>query len=404
MNEQDSALLSRSKAAAEAKIEESAAALHELSNDIWTHPELNYEEHHAHASLTDFLERDGFEVTRNFHLDTAFKATYGTDGGVHVCVICEYDALPDIDHACGHPLIAESGAAAGLGIKAALELPDAPKGRVTVMGTPAEEGGGGKIKLINAGAFQGIDVAMMVHPFPRNVSRPVILARTIMDITFTGRAAHASSCPWEGVNALDAAVLCYANISAMRQQLKPEWRVHGTIVKAGKCASIIPEESQMTFYLRTVESIDMPTLKEKIGGCAKGAASATGCKVEFTFGGDYANLATNEALASVYERQLSELSVDYATSEVTFSTDMGDVSYVVPSIHPLYYIGTDAANHSREFNTATGADAAQKPTLAQAKAVAFTCLDLMQPGNRHLLDKVKKEFNDKVKPLNDAQS
>ncbi|XP_011662898.2 peptidase M20 domain-containing protein 2 [Strongylocentrotus purpuratus] len=398
MSNQDSALLRRSKDAAGAKIDESAAALHELSNDIWTHPELNFEERHAHASLTDFLEREGFEVTKNFHLETAFKATYGTDGGVHVCVICEYDALPEIDHACGHPLIAESGAAAGLGIKAALELADAPKGRVTVMGTPAEEGGGGKIKMIETGAFQGIDVAMMVHPYPRNVSRPVILACTTMEITFTGRAAHASSCPWEGVNALDAAILCYQNISVMRQQLKPEWRVHGTIMKAGDTPSIIPEESQMSFYLRTVDSVDMPTLKEKIGGCAKGAATATGCEVKYSFGGDYANLVTNDTLASVYERQLTDLSVDYSTSEVTFSTDMGDVSYVVPSIHPLFYIGTEAANHSREFNTATGADEAQKPTLAQAKAMAFTGLELMQPGNSHLLDKIKKEFNNKVAP------
>eukprot|EP00057_Strongylocentrotus_purpuratus_P008424 XP_011662898.1 PREDICTED: peptidase M20 domain-containing protein 2 [Strongylocentrotus purpuratus] len=398
MSDQDSALLRRSKDAAGAKIDESAAALHELSNDIWTHPELNFEERHAHASLTDFLEREGFEVTKNFHLETAFKATYGTDGGVHVCVICEYDALPEIDHACGHPLIAESGAAAGLGIKAALELADAPKGRVTVMGTPAEEGGGGKIKMIETGAFQGIDVAMMVHPYPRNVSRPVILACTTMEITFTGRAAHASSCPWEGVNALDAAILCYQNISVMRQQLKPEWRVHGTIMKAGDTPSIIPEESQMSFYLRTVDSVDMPTLKEKIGGCAKGAATATGCEVKYSFGGDYANLVTNDTLASVYERQLTDLSVDYSTSEVTFSTDMGDVSCVVPSIHPLFYIGTEAANHSREFNTATGADEAQKPTLAQAKAMAFTGLELMQPGNSHLLDKIKKEFNDKVAP------
>lgn len=398
MSNQDSALLRRSKDAAGAKIDESAASLHELSNDIWTHPELNFEERHAHASLTDFLEREGFEVTKNFHLETAFKATYGTDGGVHVCVICEYDALPEIDHACGHPLIAESGAAAGLGIKAALELADAPKGRVTVMGTPAEEGGGGKIKMIKTGAFEGIDVAMMVHPYPRNVSRPVILACTTMDITFTGRAAHASSCPWEGVNALDAAIMCYQNISVMRQQLKPEWRVHGTIMKAGDTPSIIPEESQMSFYLRTVDSVDMPTLKEKIGGCAKGAATATGCQVNYSFGGDYANLVTNETLASVYERQLTDLSVDYSTSEVTFSTDMGDVSYVVPSIHPLFYIGTEAANHSREFNTATGSDEAQKPTLAQAKAMAFTGLELMQPGNSHLLDKIKKEFNDKVAP------
>eukprot|EP00057_Strongylocentrotus_purpuratus_P032947 XP_789480.3 PREDICTED: peptidase M20 domain-containing protein 2 [Strongylocentrotus purpuratus] len=398
MSDQDNALLRRSKDAAGAKIDESAAALHELSKDIWTHPELNFEEHHCHASLTDFLEREGFEVTRNFHLETAFKATYGTDGGVHVCVICEYDALPEIDHACGHPLIAESGAGAGLGLKAALELAGAPKGRVTVMGTPAEEGGGGKIKMIEAGAFKGIDVALMVHPYPRNVSRPVILSCTTMDITFTGLASHASSCPWEGVNALDAAVMCYQNISVMRQQLKPEWRVHGIIMKVGDILSIIPEECQMSFYLRTVDSVDMPTLKEKIGACAKGAATATGCEVKYSFGSDYANLVPNDTLASVYERQLTDLSIDYSTSEVTFSTDMGDVSYVVPSIHPLFFIGTEAANHSREFNTATGADEAQKPTLAQAKAMAFTGLELMQPGNSHLLDKIKKEFNDKVAP------
>ncbi|XP_041473311.1 peptidase M20 domain-containing protein 2-like [Lytechinus variegatus] len=385
-------LWSKTREAAKTKIDDSAEALNELSQQIWSHPELNFEEHKSHKFLTDFFEKEGFEVTRNYHLETAFKATYGSDAGVHVCVICEYDALPEIGHACGHNLIAECGAGAGLGIKAALEREETPIGRVTVLGTPAEEAGGGKIDLINAGAFEGIDIAMMAHPFPNNVSRPMIIAVARMIISYSGVASHASTCPWEGVNALDAAVMCYNNISVMRQQLKPEWRVHGIFSKGGAKPNIIPEEAELTYYLRAPTQEELSQLKKKIVGCTEGAAVATGCKCSVTDLRGYANLITNPTMASIYEKEAGDMGVVFDKEGGSGSTDMGDVSYVVPSIHPFYYMGTTAANHSRPFTAAAGAPEAQAPTLIQAKSMALTALEIMKPGNEDVLASVKKDF------------
>ena len=217
-----------------------------LSGDIWENPELSFEEFKAHELLTDYLEKESFAVERSYTgIKTAFRATFGS-GRPNVCVICEYDALPDIGHACGHNLIAEAGVAAGLGIKAAMEsCQGGIKGWVTVLGTPAEEGGGGKILLIENGAFEDVDVAMMVHPAPLNFVSAPFLASCTYQITYTGKPAHAAAFPWEGVNALDAAVIAYNSISALRQQMKPDWRVHGVITGGRGRSNIIPDKAVM---------------------------------------------------------------------------------------------------------------------------------------------------------------
>eukprot|EP00057_Strongylocentrotus_purpuratus_P032867 XP_789189.2 PREDICTED: peptidase M20 domain-containing protein 2 [Strongylocentrotus purpuratus] len=390
--EATSDMWSKRREAVKTKIDESASTLNDLSQDIWSHPELAFEERYAHKVLTDFFEKEGFEVTRNYHLETAFKATYGTDGGVHVCVICEYDALPEIGHACGHNLIAECGAAAGLGIKAALEFGGTPIGRVTVLGTPAEEGGGGKIDLINAGAFEGMDIAMMAHPYPNNLSRPMMIAVDRVTISYKGLAAHASTAPWEGVNALDAAVMCYNSISVMRQQLKPEWRVHGIFSNGGAKPNIIPEEAELFYYMRAPTQEALSQVKKKVVGCAQGAAVATGCECIVKDLRGYANVVTNPTMATIYEKEATQMGVVLDDHGGSGSTDMGDVSYVVPSIHPMYYMGTVAANHSRPFTAAAGAAAAQPPTLIQAKSLALTALEVMKPGNEEVLANIKKDF------------
>ena len=213
--------------------------LYELSSEIWRNPELGFKEYKAHELLTSFLEKKGFAVEHSFTgIETAFRATFGS-GRPNVCVICEYDALPEIGHACGHNLIAEAGVAAGLGLKTALESKNASKGRVTVLGTPAEEGGGGKVYLIENGAFEDVDIAMMVHPAPYTVLMPTFSAIGEFKITFTGKASHAAAFPWEGVNALDAAVLAYNSISVLRQQMKPTWCVHGIITNGGAKPNIM---------------------------------------------------------------------------------------------------------------------------------------------------------------------
>ena len=215
-------MVSQWKEIVSAAVDYNKEELEELSVRTWSNPELAEEEYQAHELLTTYLEKNGFAVERSYTgIKTAFKATF-VSGRPNVCVISEYDALPEIGHACGHNLIAEAGVAAGLGLKKALETSQGSiKGTVTVLGTPAEEGAGGKAILIKNGAFKDIDVAMMVYPFPDTLIRPIYNAVKALDFNYTGKAAHAAAYPWEGVNALDAAVLAYNSVSVLRQQMKP---------------------------------------------------------------------------------------------------------------------------------------------------------------------------------------
>nr|XP_002733245.1 PREDICTED: peptidase M20 domain-containing protein 2-like [Saccoglossus kowalevskii] len=380
-------------------IDAASKDLHELSMDIWNNPELNFEEHHAHKVLTNFLDKTGFQVQRHYKLDTAFRATYdtGNTDGFNVCLISEYDALPDIGHACGHNLIAEVGVGAGLGAKAALEAGGHKVGKLIVLGTPAEEGGGGKINLIEAGAFKDIDVAMMAHPTDRqnNIPTPKQMAMIQMDITYTGKASHAAYAPWEGINALDAAVMFYQNMSVMRQQLKPTWRTHGIISNGGAKPNIISEKSELVYYLRTPSNAELPALQEKAIQCAKGAAQATGCNVEYSFSQHYANVIHNATLIDYYRKNAESLGMKLFTPEQcdkasAGSTDMGNVTHVVPGFHPKFGIGSEATTHSRGFTVTTGTPEAQIPTLTQAKVLAMTALDVFfQDG---AMDKIQADF------------
>ena len=217
-----------------------------------------------------------------------------------MCVICEYDALPEIGHACGHNLIAEAGVAAGLGLKAALESSNAPKGRLTVMGTPAEEGGGGKIKLIKNGAFKDVDIAMMVHPAPYSILKTQFIACLELKVTYTGKAAHAAAFPWEGVNALDAAVMAYNSISVLRQQMKPDHSVHGVITNGGAKPNIIPEKASMEYYIRAPTRNEVYAFAEKIRACFEAAASATGCQLDIEESSSFFDMQSNNTLAKSY--------------------------------------------------------------------------------------------------------
>ncbi|XP_022092531.1 peptidase M20 domain-containing protein 2-like isoform X2 [Acanthaster planci] len=388
---------------AKAKIDASASNLNALSQEIWSHPELNFNEHHAHEVLTDFLEKEGFNVERHFVLETAFRATFGSDNaGPNICVICEYDALPDIGHACGHNLIAECGVAAGLGIKAALEASGNKYGKVTVLGTPAEEGGGGKRLLIKANAFTGIAVAMMAHPYRYNVPRPIALSMTTVIIKFQGKASHASAAPWDGNNALDAAVMCYQAISNMRQQIKPTCRVHGIFTNGGAAPNIIPEEAELTYYLRAIDEGELSVLKRKVRACAEGAAKAAECQGTVEDGTTHSRLLTNDILATLYEKHAVELGLEPKNGQpnrALVATDFGDTSRVVPSISPMYSIAANCPQTLDEFKVIAGSPEAQGPTLIQAKALAMTAIELMQPSGQDTLKKIQKEFKDTVSKL-----
>ena len=386
------------KAKSVKEIEKHSQDLKKVSVEIWSNPELNYNEHKAHAVLTNFLEGKGFNVERSYlGIQTAFRATFGDSTGPTICVICEYDALPEIGHACGHNLIAEAGIAAALGIKAALELHGAPKGLLTIMGTPAEEGGGGKIKLIEKGAFENIDVAMMVHPSPINMVRCEMLALVSLEVTFHGKAAHAAAFPWEGVNALDAAVMAYNNISVLRQQMKPTWRVHGIISNGGAKPNIIPELTKMEYYLRAQTRAEVKDLYAKVVACYESAAKATGCTFEVNEAVFYEDVVSNPTLSELYETNSTSLGVIYGhlVDLPCGSTDMGNVSYVVPSIHPLYKIGDGSqVNHTREFTAITNTPEAHQNTLTAAKAMSMTAVDLLT--NPTVLGQIKKEFSTSI--------
>src|SRR5690242_16953312 len=253
--------------------------LESLSRRIHDHPELAYQEVQACGWLSEYLAGHGFKVERGVAgVETAFRATLETGAGPTIAILCEYDALPAIGHACGHNVIATSGAGAGAALAAMREA--LPAGRIQVIGTPAEEGGGGKVRLINGGVFQRVDAAMMIHGFDRWILHQDLLGIVRVGFEFTGKAAHASADPWEGVNALDAVIQTFNNVSMLRQQIRPEARIHGIVTQGGAAANIIPEFASAIFYVRAPELEYVWALQKRLIACAEGAAQATGCTVK----------------------------------------------------------------------------------------------------------------------------
>ena len=320
-------------------------------------------------------------------------------GVPNVCVICEYDALPEIGHACGHNLIAEAGVAAGIGVKAYLESTGTTAGTVTVIGTPAEEGGGGKAYLIEKGGFDGVDVAMMVHPAPSEIVIGFTTAISSFEVEFTGKAAHAAAFPWEGINALDAVVLAYNNVSVLRQQMKPTWRVHSVITNGGTKPNIIPEKASLYYYIRAPSVAELKQLKEKVVACFEAAATATRCTVEIKDDPiTFYDVCSNQILAKLYAANLEKLGIKNFVyeQECPWSTDMGNVSYVVPSLHPNYAIGSGKeVNHTREFTAITNTAEAHDKTLVIATALANTCIDVLK-GGESLVKEIKEAFDKQV--------
>lgn len=280
------------------RIDALAGGLLDVSHDIHAHPELNYEEHHAHAVLTDFLEAQGIAPERSaYGLATAFDSRVGSDGP-QVAVLCEYDALPGVGHACGHNIIAAAGLGAGI---AAASVAEQLGGTVRIMGTPAEEGGGGKVRMARAGAFEGVAAAMMVHPADADLLNMNCLAIQQLLVDFHGKAAHAAAAPWEGRNALDAAVLGYMNVSALRQHIKPNERVHGVFTKGGDKPNIVPAEAAMDWYIRSGSLDSLEPLKERVFACLDAAALACGCTMHHEWAGEtYADMIDNGPMVASY--------------------------------------------------------------------------------------------------------
>ncbi len=385
-------------AAVLAAAERLAPELDALSRRIHAHPEVGFREVRASAWLAEYLERHGYRVEREAGgVATAFRATAaGEAGGPTVALLAEYDALPGVGHGCGHNLIA--AAAVGAAALLAAVHDRRPPGRVQVIGTPAEEGGGGKVALLRADVFAGVDAALMIHPLSRTRIHEPLLGRSKLTVEFFGKPAHAAAYPDEGVNALDALVLHLQGISALRQQLRPQARVHGIVTHGGDAPNIIPEHAAGVFYVRALDPRYLREVVRRFEACADGAARATGTRVQVAAEPFlYEPLRQSRALAERFRRHLAAAGVEEdppAARPPLASSDVGNVSQVLPTIHPWIGIlppgAPDIPIHTREFREAAATDHAHQRMRAAASALALTALDVLEEPA--LLAAAREEF------------
>jgi len=366
----------------------------EISRTIHGNPELGLKEYKSSELLAGELEKHGFVVERKVAgMDTAFKATFkGKQGGPTIALLAEYDALPEIGHACGHNLIATIALGAGLALS---RIMSRLKGDVVVLGTPDEEGSGGKVTMMESGLLEDIDAAMIVHPSSKTQVIADILAISSVEIRFKGKAAHASSSPDKGINALDAVIQTFNGINALRQHVRSDVRVHGIITDGGKRPNIVPETAAAFFFVRAADRKYKEKILRRVKKCAQGAAAATGARLEFIVRPRALDdMKNNMTMAKLFEKNLKVLGEKVRAPDPKAgkgSTDMGNVSYVLPSIHPSIAIGPrKLAGHSREFAVASVSERGHEAMLVAAKAMALTSVDLFT--DEALMKKVKREF------------
>lgn len=379
------------KARARDAVDAAAPELIRISREIHAHPELAFNEHHAYAQLVPFVQAQGFDVReRAYGMETAFRGEWGR-GPVAIAICAEYDALPGIGHACGHNLIGTAGVGAALALKAALDPGDA---RVVILGTPAEEGQGGKIVMVRNGCFDDIDVAMMAHAAPADIADAPMFGVAHVDVEYRGKAVHASVFPEQGVNALDALVTAYQAIAQLRQHIRRDARIHGIIKHGGDAANVVPEYTMGTFYVRALKPWYLEQLKVRVRQCFEAGALATGCELSMDWheSEEYAPMKTNRPMADTYRRNGEDAGMQFIELRdlSTGSSDMGNVSQAVPSIHPNFSVGAPVFTHSQAFTAAAITDAAHEGMLRAAKAMAMTGVDIaLEPG---LIDRIKADF------------
>ncbi|MBO0897204.1 M20 family metallopeptidase [Arthrobacter sunyaminii] len=384
-------------AAVEAQVDALAADLNDVVHTLHGDPETAYEEHRSAAFLVDLLRRHGIKAELGAHgLPTAVRAEIGTAGSAAeeagadrapaIAILSEYDALPEVGHACGHNVIAATGAGAFIALAKTLEEnPEAFPGRVVFLGTPAEEGHSGKEVMARNGAFDDVDAAVMVHPYAMDLAEQVWLGRRLLTVTFSGVAAHASAQPFMGRNAMDAAALAYSAIGLLRQQLPPVDRVHAIITEGGRRPSVIPEKAVLKLYARSKYPETLKDLSARLEDVARGAALMTGTGVTIDWDEHPPSLPvrTNSALTGRWvsaqqRRGRSPLPAGVVSETIAASTDFGNVSYRIPGIHPLIGIApVDVALHTRAFAEAAGSPAAESGALDGAAGLALTALDYL---------------------------
>ncbi|MFC5997898.1 amidohydrolase [Quadrisphaera sp. GCM10027208] len=358
-----------------------------LSHAIAADPELAHEEHRAMDRCAGVLEQAGIEVERGaYGLPTAFAARFGS-GDTHVVLCAEYDALPEVGHACGHNVIAAAAVGAGLVLA---PLAEAAGLRVTVLGTPAEERFGGKVDLLDAGAFDDADAALMVHPTPYDEYGPRSLGIEEWQVVYTGRASHASAAPEQGRNALDGLVAGYQAVAMLRQHLRPQQQVHGIITHGGDAPNVVPERTEGLFYLRARTPDDLADLRERVRACLQGAATATGTSVEITpVGHTYLPLRPHAGLVGAFTDACAALGRPYTPDPqgdgLGGSTDFGNVSQRLPGLHAYVAVHSwPAVNHQHEFAAHCVTPQADETLLQSAGALALTALAVAgDPGVLH---------------------
>jgi amidohydrolase len=367
--------------AIDAAVDHERAALAKLSHDIHRNPELRFEEHKAAGWIVELLRARGFEVEHGLAgMSTAVRARKGNANGPRVAILGEYDALPDIGHACGHNLIAASAVGAFL---AAASVVERSGGEVVFLGTPAEEGGGGKIKMIQAGCFEGLAAAMMFHPFDRDILAHPALASVWLAMTFRGVPAHAAAAPHDGKGALTACLDTFRLIDGQRVHFREGVRVHGYVTNGGQAVNIIPELAACEFSVRARDVAELTRVRAIVERCAAGAALASDVRVDIVVREGYRDMRNNMAMARRFGAHLETAGGRKAAETDSRvgagSTDMGNVSHVVPSIHPYLAIvdENEALCHQHRFAAAAGSDRGLETAYEAAKAMARTAVELL---------------------------
>lgn len=370
------------KAGAHERLRKAENKMLSLSHRIHANPELGFEEEKACGWLCDELTDAGFDVKRGVcDLPTAFTARAG-NGPLHIAICAEYDSLPEIGHACGHNMIAAMSVGAGI---AAAQVANDVGLTVSVIGTPAEEVGNasGKVVLLERGAFSGMHAAMMVHPAPVEMLEAHLIAASMFDVHYTGKEAHASAFPEMGINAADALTVAQTSIGLLRQHLRQTDRVHGITTHGGDAPNVVPAHTSARYLVRGEDLAQLEEVRAKVYRCFEAGALATGCKLEIR-GGDkpYADVRYDHEMSLIYKRNAEAAGRKFpelppALSRLAASTDMGNISYAIPSIHPMIGINSlPAGNHQPEFTAHCVTTEADKAVIEGALAMAWTAIDM----------------------------
>lgn len=382
-------------------IDEKKEVLCGISDFLYRNPEIGYKEKLACGKLTSFLENEGFNVEIGVAgVATAFTALYDSGKpGASIGFLCEYDALPEIGHGCGHNIIAAIGVGAGAGLKSVI---DETGGKVLVFGTPAEETGGGKSEMDEAGLFDGIDFAMMMHPNAVTVESGTSLAMDAWQFEYFGKAAHAAGCPEEGISALDAVIHLFNGINAFRQFLKSDARIHGIINNGGAAPNIVPEYASARFYVRAGTRSYLDKINKHVFEIADSAAAMTGATVKISkFENSFNELVTNVPMSKAWAENIRALGIEVSPDprSAMGSTDMGNISTKVPCIHPYIDLGEPAViGHTKDMADRTVTDIAHSRIILGAKSLAHTGFDLLTDKElaQRAVAAFKKVKNDKM--------